>query len=55
MLELKITLTLVGIMSIVVLTLYLTGRKVLALNLLKESAEFAEWFYFESGLSGLKL
>ena len=55
MLELKITLTLVGIMSIVILTLYLTGRKVLALNLLKESAEFAEWFYFESGLSGLKL
>ena len=44
-----------GIVSIVILTLYLTGRKALALKLLKESAEFAEWFYFESGLSGLKL
>jgi hypothetical protein len=41
--------------SIVILALYLTGRKALALKLLKESAEFAEWFYFESGLSGLKL
>ena len=55
MLELKITLTLVSVMSIVILALYLTGRKTLALKLLKESAEFAEWFYFESGPSGLKL